>query len=246
MKQRLQTVIACAGIASRRASAKLVEEGKVKVDGKVVFEKGFRVDLDKNKIYVNGKLLPQKEKKYYFLFHKPKNVISTARDTHNRKIITDFFKDIQARLYPVGRLDRDTTGAIIVTNDGPLAHKLMHPSFEVEKEYMVLVKEALSSKALKELRMGVKLDEKLTSPCRIKEYKTEKDKVFLSKGTIYCINLHEGRNRQIRRMFETCGTRVLELKRVRYAGLSLKGVKQGEYRELTEAEVEKLKTKLNS
>ena len=138
MEKRLQNILAHAGIASRREAAKIIESGKVKVDGKIVTEKGIKVDQNINKIEVNGTLLHGDEKKHYFLFYKPENVISTVKDTRGRKKIVDFFEDIDARLYPVGRLDRNTTGLIIITNDGELTNKLTHPKYEINKEYIVL------------------------------------------------------------------------------------------------------------
>ncbi|MGB2601181.1 MAG: pseudouridine synthase, partial [Candidatus Omnitrophota bacterium] len=155
MKKRLQNVLAHAGIASRRRAAQLIENGKVKVDGKVVTEKGHRIDPEEHKILIDGRPLPKEEKKYYFLFNKPENVISTVSDTHDRKKVTDYFKKIKARLYPVGRLDKDTTGLLVVTNDGTLTHRLAHPSFEIEKEYRVTITGYLSQKDSKRLERGI-------------------------------------------------------------------------------------------
>lgn len=235
MKKRLQTVLAYAGVASRRQSAKLIEEGYVRVDGQTVTEKGMRVDPGKQVVLVNGRPLPGEEKKHYFLFNKPGDVISTAKDTHGRKKVTDFFKSVKARLYPVGRLDKDTTGALIMTNDGSLAHKLAHPSFEVDKEYRVTVRESASAEDTRRIEKGVELDGRNTVPCSVELVKKG------PKGAVYSIKLHEGRKRQIRRMFEAVGSAVVKLERVRYAGLTLKGLKQGEFRELTEREIKRLK-----
>ena len=134
MSKRLQTVLAHAGVASRRHAAELIESGSVKVNGKTVTEKGYRVDPDVHEILVDGRPIRKEEKKVYFLFHKPRDVISTVSDTHGRKKVTDFFKHVKARLYPVGRLDKDTTGLLLITNDGQVTHKLAHPSFEIDKE----------------------------------------------------------------------------------------------------------------
>ncbi|MBL7073538.1 MAG: rRNA pseudouridine synthase [Candidatus Omnitrophica bacterium] len=235
MEQRLQTILAHRGVSSRRGAGALIESGKVKVDGEVVKEKGFRIDSSKHKICVSGKVLRSEEKKHYFLFNKPKNVISTVSDTHSRKTITDFFKKINARLYPVGRLDKDTEGAIVVTNDGDLAHKLMHPSFETKKEYVATSDIFLTKEKQEKLSSGVKIDGKKTCACKIKLLRRS------AKGAVYKMILHEGRKRQIKRMFEAVGAKVLELKRVKYAGLELKNLKEGEYRSLTKKEVEKLK-----
>jgi 23S rRNA pseudouridine2605 synthase len=234
MKKRLQNVLAHAGIASRRRAAQLIESGKVKVDGKVITEKGCRIDPEEHKILVDGRAIPKEEKKYYFLFNKPVNVISTASDTHDRRKVIDYFKEVKARLYPVGRLDKDTTGLLLVTNDGMLTHKLAHPSFEVEKEYRVTINGYLSQKDLDRLEKGIDLEGKKTAPCVIRRVKRT------LKGDVLKIILHEGRKRQIRRMFEEVGAKVTALERTRYAGLTLGRLKPGEYRQLTEREIARL------
>jgi 23S rRNA pseudouridine2605 synthase len=235
MKKRLQTVLSHAGVASRRHAAELIESGKVRIDGLLVTEKGVRIDPDEHEILVNGRPLPGEEKKYYFLLNKPKGYISTTSDTHSRRKITDIFKNIKARLYPVGRLDKDTTGIIVVTNDGKLAHALAHPSFEVEKEYVATVDKFIPLVDIKRIEKGIELDGKMTAPCRIKLRRKGRTNV------IYRITLHEGRKRQIRRMFEAVGGKVTALKRVKYAGLALGKMEEGEYRSLTNKEVNKLK-----
>lgn len=237
MEKRLQTVLAHAGVASRRKAASLIEEGKVRVDGRVVKEKGYRLDPDKSTIEVGGKTI-EKERKRYFLFNKPRNVISTLIDTHGRRKVTDFFKSVDERLYPIGRLDKDTTGILILTNDGELAHRLSHPSFEVEKEYVAKVERPLTQEALKKMREGLVIDGKKTSPCGVFLRRREKT------GVYYRIKLHEGRKRQIREMFRVVGSRVIELKRVKYASLTLKGVGEGEFRKLSPREVRMLQDKV--
>jgi 23S rRNA pseudouridine2605 synthase len=235
MKKRLQTVLAHAGAASRRKAAELIKNGKVKIDGRVSTEIGLRIDPGEHRITVNGRLISREEKKHYFMFNKPKNVISTVTDTHDRRKVTDFFRHVNARLYPVGRLDKDTTGVLIVTNDGELAHKLAHPSFEIDKEYEVKIKGVLARQDLIGLERGIRLDGRKTAPCRIRPVKKT------SEGTTYRIELHEGRKRQIRRMFGSVGAKVIELKRVKYAGLTAGKLKEGQYRELSKREVERLK-----
>jgi len=232
----LQNILAHAGIASRREAAKIIENGEVKVDGKVVLERGFRADISINKIEVNGKLIHGDQKKYHFLFYKPENVISTVKDTQDRRKIVDFFADVKARLYPVGRLDRNTTGLIIVTNDGDLTNKLTHPRYEIDKEYMVLAEEKLDEKMRLTLEAGIFLEDKKTSPAIIEFLKEEKN------GYRYKVEIHEGQNRQIRRMFEEMSIRVRKLKRTKYAFLTLKGLKKGQYRKLTREEVERLRS----
>lgn len=234
MKKRLQTILAHAGAASRRQAAKLIEEGHVTVNGRIITERGERVDPEKAKILLNGKELKAEERKYYFLFNKPKGVISTAKDTHARKKVTDFFRKFNVRLYPIGRLDKDTTGILIMTNDGALAYKLAHPAFEVGKEYEASVEGGVSPGAIAELQKGVALEGSVTAPCKI---------VFLKKVSgysVYRVILHEGRKRQVRRMFEHVGARVVELRRTGYAGLALEGLKEGEFRALSKKEIEQL------
>ena len=200
----------------------------------MVREKGFKLDRDKHEILVNGSPLKGKEEKLYFLLNNPAGFISTVKDTHDRRKITDIFAGVKERLYPIGRLDKDTTGLIIVTNDGDLAHKLSHPSSEIDKEYMVRTESPLEEQSLKKMSAGVDIDGKMTTPCEIKPM----------RNAVYRVILHEGRKRQIRRMFESEGIRVLELDRVRYAGLSLGSLERGEYRPLTEIEIRRLKKKV--
>lgn len=237
MKRRLQTVLSHAGVASRRRAAELIEKGHVKVDGRRITEKGYRLDPARCEVLVDGRPI-SKEKKYYFLLNKPKGFISTARDTHSRRKVTDIFDKVNARLYPVGRLDKDTTGLILITNDGDLAHRMAHPSFEVEKEYVASVEGDVKISDIKKIEKGIELDGKLTAPCRIMLRRKGK------KRTVYRVKLREGKKRHIKRMFEAIGGRVVELKRVKYAGLAIGDLKEGEYRALSGREVKELKNKV--
>lgn len=234
MKKRLQTILAHAGVASRRRAAEIIEEGRVKVDGRLVAERGARIDPVGAVIEVDGRVIGREEKKYYFLLNKPIGVVSTVKDIHAPMKVTDFFKDVDARLYPVGRLDKDTTGALIMTNDGALANRLAHPSYEIDKEYRVTVEGPLSQGKVLRLERGIELDGKPTARCLIESIGRAKE------STTFRVKLHEGRKRQIRRMFEAAGTKVTALRRVRYAGLTLKGLEEGEYRPLSRREVEGL------
>lgn len=236
MEKRLQTILAHAGVASRRRAAELIEKGKVKVNGRVVTERGFRVDPAKCKILIEEKPIPLEEEKRYFLLNKPQGFISTTKDTHERRKITDLFKGVNARLYPVGRLDKDTTGLLVVTNDGDLAHRLAHPSFEIEKEYEALVTPPVGEDEIQRLEKGIELDGKLTSSCKIEQVK------LMPKRALCRVKLHEGRKRQIKRMFEAVGAKVISLKRTKYAGLTLGRLKEGEFRALTPSEVKRLKS----
>ncbi len=235
MEERLQTILSHSGVASRRHAAVLIEEGRVTVDGVVVRDKGNKYDPSKHKITVDSEPIRTSEKKYYFLFNKPKGVIATSDDTRGRKIVTDYFGQIDARLYSVGRLDKDTTGIIIMTNDGEFTNKLSHPRYGVEKEYRVTIKGRISEEELDELRSGVVIESGVTSKCSIKIEREEK------KTTVLIVKLHEGKKRQIRYMFKEMGKYVIDLDRISYAGIHAGGLPVGKFRELTPSEVARLK-----
>ncbi len=233
--ERLQKIIANAGITSRRKAETLITGGKVKVNGETVKELGFKADIHQDDIIVNGVPL-EKEEPVYFLLYKPSNVISSVKDESGRKVVTDFIPAEQ-RIYPVGRLDFDTSGVIIMTNDGEFANMLMHPKYKVEKTYIAKVEGIPSKQAVQKLNRGVKLDDGKTAPAFAKVRKTDN-----KKGTaIIELTIHEGRNRQVRRMLEAVGHPVIKLKRERYGILDLKGMNAGEYRELKPHEVKKLR-----
>lgn len=234
--ERLQVVLARFGVASRRGVVSLVEAGKVTVNGKAVLEKGFRVDASSDKIAVDGKELATEssQEKRYFMFNKPKGVMTTLQDPHAERTIADFFKEVPARVFPVGRLDRDTTGLVLMTNDGELAFRLTHPKFGVKKKYRARVQGVVTEEKTKRLEKGVQLEEGMTAPCLIQiEAKTPKE-------TILFVTLHEGKKRQIRRIFEKIGHRVLELERLSYGPLSLGDLRFGQKRELKPHEVRQL------
>lgn len=233
--ERLQKVIAQAGVASRRNAEKLIAEGKVKVNGQVVTELGTKVGIA-DKIEVNGIPLAEEEKRY-FLFYKPRGVISAVKDDKNRKVVTDYFAPVPERLYPVGRLDYDTSGLLLLSNDGEFTHLLTHPRHEIRKTYVAKVKGIPLREALKKLEKGIVLEDGKTAPAKVKLMTVEKGK----NSAIVEITIHEGRNRQVRRMLEAIGHPVLKLKREQLAFLDLHGLNAGEYRELTPHEVKRLK-----
>lgn len=224
------------GIASRRGVVSLIEEGKVTVNGAVIREKGFRVDASKDKVVVSGEELAVQAPlvKRYFMLNKPKGVMTTLQDPHAERTVADFFADIPERLFPVGRLDRDTTGLILMTNDGELAFRLTHPRFGVLKKYAVRVKGAVTEAAAKGLEAGILLEEGKTAPCKI-QIKSRKP-----GETELAVALHEGKKRQIRRIFDKIGHRVLQLERLSYGPLSLRDLRFGQKRELTPREVRQL------
>ena len=239
--ERLQVVLARFGLASRRGVVSLIEEGKVTVNGSVVLEKGFRVNAASDQITVNGEPLPSgaSPEKRYFMFNKPKGVMTTMQDPHAERIVADFFKDVSVRLFPVGRLDRDTTGLLLMTNDGDLAFRLMHPKFGIAKRYKARVSGAVAEEKIKRLEKGIELTEGMTAPCKIEIEATN------PKETLLYVTLHEGKKRQIRRIFEKVGHRVLELERLNYGPLALGDLKRGDKRELRAAELKQLKQVLD-
>lgn len=231
---RLQKVIAQAGIASRRKAEQLIVEGHVKVNGTTVTELGIKVSSN-DQIEVDG-VPVEREEPVYFLLYKPTGVISSVKDDKERKVVTDFFEDVKQRIFPVGRLDYDTSGLLLLTNDGKLANQLTHPKFEIDKEYVAKVKGIPSKEEINKLRKGILLEDGKTAPATVKVISIDRQ-----KGTaIVSISIHEGRNRQVRRMFEAIGTPVLKLKREKYAFLDLRGLNPGDYRELKPHEVKQL------
>ena len=227
MLERLQKVLAKAGVASRRRAEELIRQGKVRVDGKVVAEMGIKVDPDTQDIECEGVPLASQEEKVYILLHKPSGYLSTVDDPQGRPIVTDLLKNIKKRVYPVGRLDLDTEGALLLTNDGALAQKILHPSHEVNKTYVAKVKGQPGKKRLNALSKGILLEGRKTWPASIEVLKVE------AQSTTIQIIIHEGRKRQVRKMFEAIGHPVLKLKRTAYGQLELGKLGPGKYRFLT-------------
>ncbi|MBI0576199.1 rRNA pseudouridine synthase [Neobacillus cucumis] len=233
--ERLQKVMAAAGIASRRKSEELIKEGKVKVNGKIVTELGVKVSAN-DKVEVN-EIPIEREVPVYFLLYKPRGVISSVSDDKGRKVVSDFFSEFNERIYPVGRLDYDTSGLILMTNDGEFANLLMHPRNEIEKVYVAKVKGIPQKESLRKLEKGIRLEDGKTAPAKVKMLSLDKKK----QTAIVEIIIHEGRNRQVKRMFEAIGHEVIKLKRERYGFLTLNGLSAGDARELTPHEVKQLR-----
>ncbi len=229
--ERLQKVIANLGYTSRRKAEELIINGKVKVNGEVITELGTKVKLN-DTIEVENTILDNNKNYEYYLLNKPREVISSVSDEHGRKTVVDLI-DTNERIYPIGRLDYDTTGAIILTNDGTLANKLMHPSSKVEKKYIAKVSGLVTGYEIKRLRDGIIIDGKKTANAKVnlKKYDKKTDKSIVE------LIIHEGRNHQVRKMFEVIGHDVLKLKREKYANLDLTNLKPGEYRKLTNKEI---------
>ena len=231
--ERIQKVIANSGYCSRRKAEELIAEGKVKLNGKVVYELGTKVDKN-DTIEVEGHALKEPNKVYYLL-NKPRGIITSTSDDKGRKTVVDLIKS-NIRIYPVGRLDYDTTGAILLTNDGELANLIMHPKSNIDKVYIAKVKGLIGKRQINALEQGVIIDGKKTSKskARIKNYDKKSD------TSIVELIIHEGRNHQVKKMFESIGYNVIKLKREKIAFLNVNDLKSGEYRKLNIKEVKKL------
>jgi 23S rRNA pseudouridine2605 synthase len=228
---RLAKYLAHSGVASRRAAERLIAQGHVAVGGALVTDPARDVDAD-SRVTVDGRPVSGPESRVVYAVHKPIGVVSTARDTHGRPTVIELAPAEGLRLYPVGRLDADSSGLILLTNDGELANRLTHPSFEIPKTYLARVGGGpLKDTELRALRRGVELDDGLTAPARVR--RAGKDAIELT--------IHEGRNRQVRRMCDAVGHPVLELRRTAFGQLLLDGLASGAHRRLSAAEVERLR-----
>jgi len=232
---RLQKYLASCGVASRRHAEQMIAEGLIQVNGQTITEMGFQV-TEEDEVRVRGEVVKPEEKKHYVLYHKPMGEVTTVSDDKGRETVMDHFRDYPVRLYPIGRLDYDSEGLLLLTNDGDLAAKLTHPRHEVDKTYLARVTGKVSVEAVHRLRAGVTLEDGFrTSPAKVQVIREE------AFASAVLITIHEGHNRQVRRMMETVGHRVLLLRRVRFGPIDIKGVAKGTWRELTEEEVKALK-----
>lgn len=234
-KERLQKVIAQSGLTSRRKAEVLIDEGRVKVNGKVVTKLGTRVSK-RDEVAVDDVPI-EKERFVYYLLYKPREVISSVKDDKNRTDIIDLMSDVNKRIFPVGRLDYHSSGALVVTNDGKFANLLMHPRYEMEKVYVVKVKGIPSTKTLLKLTEGVRDGHDFLKAINYKVLSVDQQKSTM----LLQVHLHEGKNRHIRRMMDQLGYPVLKLKRERFSFLTLDGLQPGSYRALSKSEVNRLK-----
>lgn len=234
--ERLQKVLAQAGIASRRKCEEYITSGRVTVNDKQVTELGTKVDPNADVIKVDGKPI-NRQSKIYLMLNKPKGVITSSKDPEGRKVVTDFLPGIKERVYPVGRLDYDTEGLLILTNDGDFANLLTHPKYHIPRTYHATVKGNIHGSVLDRLKAGVKLEDGMTAPAEADYYDINPDK----NETVVAITIYEGRNRQVRRMFEAVNHPVIRLKRVMFGSLGLTGLPRGKYRRLTPDEIRSLK-----
>jgi 23S rRNA pseudouridine2605 synthase len=234
MLERLQKIISAAGITSRRASEALILNGQVAVNGVVVTELGSKADPSRDTIMVDGKALKISAQRLYILLNKPTGYITALKDSQGRPLVTDLLKDVPDRVYPVGRLDYNTEGLLLLTNDGEWANRLMHPRHEIEKEYHVRVRGKVIDQQLKRMAEGVELEDGMTAPAVVNLVKSGEQNDWIS------VAIHEGRNRQVRRMCEAVSLSVVRLKRIRYGTLELGMLRTGKFRFLTETEVREL------
>ena len=231
MKERLQKIIATAGVASRRHAEKLITEGRVSVNNVVINKLGEKADAAKDVIRIDGKVISTEKTKYYIALNKPAGFVTTLQDPQNRPTIVDLLRDVPERVYPVGRLDYDSRGLLLLTNDGDFAQKIQHPRFQKPKVYKVKIQGRLSKEQLTQLSRGVKLDDGMFKPenLRIEKYN--------DKSSWLRLTLREGRNRIIRRGFEAIGYRVASLMRESIGNLQLGTLKEGSWRHLTKKEI---------
>ena len=232
---RLQKFMARCGVASRRKSEEIIEEGRVKINGDIITQPGTKVDPDKDIIEVDNKKIKLEENNVYILLNKPVGYITTVDDEFGRKKVLDLLSDIKERIYPVGRLDYDTSGFLLLTNDGDLAYKLTHPKYEVKKKYIADVEGIPTKNELEQFRSGLEIEDYVTSKAQVKIINSSKGASTLE------IVIHEGRNRQVRKMCAKIGHPVVNLKRIELDKIKLGNLKEGKWRHLTNKELESLK-----
>lgn len=234
MSQRLQKFLAEAGIASRRKCEDLIQAGRIRVNGRVIREPGTKVDPLRDRVELDGRVVAV-EQKAYVLLYKPRGYVTTAQDPQGRRKVTDLVAALPQRLFPIGRLDYDSEGLLLLTNDGELAHRLTHPSYHVPKTYLVTVNGIPKPDDLCRLGEGILLDDGPTAPARVRLLRESGSKALVE------MTIHEGRNRQVRRMWQALGFEVKRLKRIQVANLDIGELRPGQYRHLRPAEVDELR-----
>ena len=232
---RLQKYLALSGVASRRTSEKLIAEGHVMVNGRKITEMGVQIDENHDRVFVDGKPVHIETEKHYLAYNKPIGEVTTSSDPEGRDTVMDKFRDYPVRLFPVGRLDYDSEGLILLTNDGEMMQHLLHPSHEVPNKYLCKVSNKVTEEELRRLRQGVDLEGRLTSPAEVRLVRYE------AFDSVVLVTIHEGRNRQVRRMFEAVGHQVVQLKRIGFGPILLEDLPRGSWRRLTPSEIRALK-----
>ena len=235
MEERLQKYLAQCGVASRRKCEELILQGRVQVNGVTVTELGTKINPEKDKIKFDGKDIKQAQKLVYILLNKPIGYVTTADDQFGRDTVLDLVK-VKERIVPVGRLDMYTSGALILTNDGDFVYQVTHPKHEIEKTYTVTIKGIVQNSEVEQLRNGIKIDDYITKPARVKILKTDTEKGISRLE----ITIHEGKNRQVRKMCEAVGRKVLALHRKKIGGIGVKDIELGKWRYLTANEVQQI------
>ena len=234
-KMRLQKYLALAGVASRRKSEELISAGLVTVNSEIVVELGFKVDPNIDIVHYKGELVKVEDEKVYYKLYKPVGYITTSKDQFDRPNVVDIIKDTSYRIYPVGRLDYNTSGLLILTNDGDLTNKITHPKHHVEKTYLVSVNRRVSKVDIDKLEGGIDIGGYVTRKCKAHVVSEERS------GAIVEITISEGKNRQVRKMFEQIGNPVVTLKRIKIGSITLDSLKDGEYIKLSSSEIKYLK-----
>lgn len=235
---RINKYLSAAGVSSRREADRLIEQGRVKVNGKIVQTLGSKIDENKDRIEVDGKIVEGTQGKIYILLNKPPEFLVTLKDPFQRPTIMDFLPKLKTRIFPVGRLDFDSEGLLLMTNDGELTNRLIHPRYEIKKNYLVKIQGHPEKVQISRLERGIPIDGKKTAPAKISPISSS------PKRSLFKVELHEGRKREIRRMFEAIGYHVLLLRRIKFAGLTLDGLNPGDWRYLTNIEVQNLYKKV--
>ena len=233
---RLQKYMAECGVASRRKAEEYILDGKVQVNGKTVTELGTKINPNKDVVYFNNLKIENEGKNIYILLNKPIGYVTTTKDQFDRETVLDLIKNVKGRVVPVGRLDMYTSGALILTNDGNFTYKITHPSHEINKTYIATIRGIITEEEVNKLKNGVKIDDYTTRPAKVKIMKTDIEK-NISRIEI---TIHEGKNRQVRKMCEAIGRNVMALHRTKIGDINVKDLKIGEWRYLTPKEVEKL------
>lgn len=233
---RLQKYLAECGIASRRKAEEYIQEGKVQVNGKDVTELGVKINPEKDIVYFNNKKIAKQNENIYILLNKPIGYVTTTKDQFNRETVLDLIKGINKRIVPVGRLDMYTSGALILTNDGDFTYKVTHPSHEITKTYVATLRGIITNEEIEKLRNGVEIEDYLTRPAKVKILKTDTEK-NISRIEI---TIHEGKNRQVRKMCEAIGRNVMALHRSKIGNIGVKDLKIGEWRYLNQTEIENI------
>ena len=232
---RLQKYLAQCGVASRRNAEKMILNGQVEVNGSIVREMGIQIEEGKDIVTVSGSVVTPENEKHYLAYNKPIGEITTVSDPEGRPTVLDKFRDYPVRLFPVGRLDFDSEGLLLLTNDGDLMNRLLHPSSEISKKYLVKASNQVTEQEIHRLRTGVIINGKMTSPAQVHLIRRE------TFDTVLLISIHEGRNRQVRKMLEAVGHQVVSLKRVEFGPIVLGDLPRGQWRKLSDNEIAKLK-----